>query len=405
LKKALPYIFGALLVVVVAIYLSTIRMPGKKLVNTYISLDKKDKNPYGAYVFHESLKRFFPKAKFKINYDHPGSSKNFGDYAPDQLYVILQPTFNPDPGEVDDLITFIDRGNSVFISTFTINHALSRFIKASAQARNYIDYPFANYGSDTMQARLVTPPFTGTTTYTYPGTLIEGYFKATDSIISQVIGRADNGESNFIHLKKGDGNLYIHLSPMTLTNYFLLYDNNIQYFEKIASMFPAHTPLVIWDEYFSSHRSQHQNRGWFSAIMKNPYFRAGVLTALLLILVYALTEMRRRQRFIPVMEKPKNDSLEFVKTIGLLYYERGDHTNLAHKLSTYFMEHVRGRYKIFAKNLNKDFVEELSYKSGVSESLVKNIVAQINRINNEGVFSDTELIAFQHNIEAFYNKE
>jgi hypothetical protein len=407
LKKALPYILGALLVAVVAIYLSGIRMPKRKAVSTYISLNKRDKNPYGAYVFHESLKQFFPKAKFKINYNHPGDSKTFGDYIQDQLYIILQPSFNPDSYEVDDLITFIDRGNTVFISTFNINQELSRFVKAASLTKNYRYYPFGNYNGDTMQARLTMPPFMGPATYAYPGTLIEGSFKETDSTISQVIGSADNGAPNFIHLKKGNGHLYIHLSPMALTNYFLLYNNNMQYFEKIASLFPASTPLVIWDEYFSSNqsKSRSQNRGWFNAIMQNPYFRTGVLTALLLILIYALTEMRRRQRVIPVIEKPKNDSLEFVKTIGLLYYERGDHTNLAHKLSTYFLEYVRSRYKIFAKDLDKNFIEELSYKSGVSESLVKDIVTQVSRINNEGVFTDTELIAFQNNIEAFYNKE
>ncbi|GAB3424859.1 hypothetical protein GCM10027516_26110 [Niabella aquatica] len=394
-----------LLVVVVAIYLSGMRMHKKKSISTYISLDKRDRNPYGAYVFHESLKQFFPKATFKINYSHPGDSRIFGDYASDQLYIILQPAFNPSSDEVDDLITFIDRGNNVFISTFNINQQLSRFVKASSQTKNYTLYPFGNYDSNTMQARLATPPFTGTSIYTYPGTLIEGSFNKTDSTISKVIGSADNDAPNFIHLKKGNGNLYIHLSPMALTNYFLLYGNNIQYFEKIASLFPARTPLVIWDEYFNSHQSQRRNRSWFNAIMQNPYFRAGILTALLLILMYVLTEMRRRQRVIPVIEKPKNDSLEFVKTIGLLYYERGDHTNLAHKLSTYFMEHVRNRYKIFAKDLDKNFIEALSYKSGVSVSLVKDIVTQISRINSEGVFTDTELIAFQNNIEAFYNKE
>ncbi len=91
--------------------------------------------------------------------------------------------------------------------------------------------------------------------------------------------------------------------------------------------------------------------------------------------------------------------------MGLLYYERGDHANLAQKMSAYFLEHVRSRYKIFAQTLDEDFVEELSYKSGVSESLIKDIVIQINRISNTGAYSDTELIALQKNIEAFHNNE
>ncbi|MCH5716782.1 hypothetical protein [Niabella hibiscisoli] len=83
----------------------------------------------------------------------------------------------------------------------------------------------------------------------------------------------------------------------------------------------------------------------------------------------------------------------------------GDHSNLAQKMSAYFMEHIRTRYKIFAQTTDQDFVKELSYKSGVSESLINDIVTQINRINKAALFSDTELIALQKNIEAFHNNE
>ncbi|MCH5599571.1 DUF4350 domain-containing protein [Niabella ginsengisoli] len=405
MKKALIYIMCGVLICAVVIYLFSLRTSDKKEISTYISLNKKDKNPYGAFVFHECLKKFFPKAAFKINYSPPGDVKIFGDNKPDQLYVILQPEFQPNSYEVDDLITFIDRGNNIFISTFYISSELYRFLNARVQTKNYTYFPYGSYDSDTMNVRLSAPPFVEKTDYRYPGISIESYFKDTDSSISKIIGYADDGAPNFIHLKKGNGNLYIHLSPMSFSNYFLLYNDNIQYFEKVFSQFPTGTPLVIWDEYFRTPHSRSGDRGWFNAVMKNPYFRAGVLTALVLLLVYALTEMRRKQRVIPIMEKPANDSLEFVKTMGLLYYERGDHTNLAQKMSAYFLEHVRSRYKIFAKKLDSGFVNELSYKSGVSKTLVENIVIQINRINNEGVFTDTELIALQNNMDEFYNKE
>ena len=405
MKKALIYITAIVLIAVVVMYLFSLNTSVKKEISTYISLDKRDKNPYGAYVFHESLKKFFPNAKFKISYSSPGDNKVFGDYNPNQLYVILQKEFAPTSYDVDDLITFIDRGNNVFISAFEMNSQLLKFINAASTEKNYSYHSYENYDSDTMRAQLVTPPFPGENVYRYPGVSVESYFKKTDGSISKVIGLSDKGAPNFIHLKKGNGNLFIHLSPIAFTNYFLLYDNNIQYFEKIFSQFPASTPLIIWDEYFNTPHSRANNSGWFSAIMKNPYFRAGVLTALALLLIFVLTEMRRRQRIIPFIAKPANDSLEFVKTMGLLYYERGDHTNLAQKMSAYFLDHVRRRYKIFAKDLNPAFISELSYKSGVNQPLVESIIAQINRIHNEGICTDTELIALQNNIDEFYKNE
>lgn len=405
MKKALPYIIG-LLALVIVIYLFVANDgPQNRNVSTFVTLNKRDKNPYGAFVFHESLKKFFPKATFKINYGYPGDSKVFDSNIPDRLYVILQAQFYPQDYEIDDLIAFIDQGNNVFISTFIYNEQVSRFTRAFVKSRNYSFYPYGRRDSDTMRALLNPSMFTGSNHYAYPGMLMESYFEQTDSSIAHILGWGDNGEPNLIHLRKGKGNLYIHVSPLALSNYFLLYDHNIQYLEKIFSRLPSATPMVIWDEYFKRPGSRNNKSGWFSAIMKNNYFRAGILTALALLLIYTLTELRRRQRVIPVIDSPANDSLEFVKTMGLLYYERGDHSNLAQKMSAYFIEHVRSRYKIFAQTLNEDFVKELSYKSGVSESLIKDIVIQLNRIHKAALFSDTELIALQRNIEAFHNNE
>ena len=406
MKKALLYIIG-LVVLAFVIYLVVANRDIKnRKVSLKVSLDKRDKNPYGAFVLHESLKKFFPKADFKINYGYPGDSKVFGHNPQNQLYVIVQQDFFPQDYEIDDLIDYIGRGNSVFISTLNTNSQLSRFIRANVEKSNYIDEDIIEYYSDSMQATITTPPFPGQRQYNYPGYKIESFLNRSDSSISEVLGYGYNGEPNFIHLQKGNGHLYVHTSPIAFSNYFLLYDNNIQYFEKIFSLFPSVTPVVIWDEYFGRPHAKSKNKKqWFSSIMKNNYFRAGILTALALLLIYALTELRRRQRVIPVINSPTNDSLEFVKTMGLLYYERGDHGNLAQKMSAYFMEHIRSRYKIFAQTLDQDFVKELSYKSGVSESLIKDIVLQIGRINNAEVYSDTELIALQKNIEAFHNNE
>lgn len=407
MKKALPYILTALLISSVIIYLVALRpSPKSRKLSLKISLDKRDKNPYGAFVLHESLKKFFPRAGFKINYEYPGDSKVFGHNPQNQLYVIVQQDFFPQDYEIDDLINYIQRGNSVFISTLNTNSQLSRFIRANVEKSNYIDEDIIEYDSDSMQAAITTPPFQGQRQYSYPGYRIESFLNRSDSSISEILGYGYNGEPNFIHLQKGNGHLYVHTSPIAFSNYFLLYDNNIQYFEKIFSLFPSATPVVIWDEYFGRpHAKNNNKKQWFRFIMKNDYFRAGVLTALALLLIYTLTELRRRQRVIPIINSPTNDSLEFVKTMGLLYYERGDHGNLAQKMSAYFMEHVRSRYKIFAQTLDQDFVKELSYKSGVSESLIKDIVIQISRINNAETYSDTELIALQKNIEAFHNNE
>lgn len=404
MKKALPYI----IIIVFLFGVGYLVLSGrqKEPVSTYISLNKKEKNPYGAYVFYESLKSFFPKAIFRNNYSEPGDSKMFGSLKPNQLYIILMPEFDPYDYEFDDLISYIERGNNVFICTFSINDDVASFIKTKSAVKNFMYYPFGTADTDSMRAFLNTAVFKGSQSFIYPGISMEGYFETLDSNISNSLGFGNKGISNFIHLKKGEGNLYIHLSPLVFSNYFLLYKNNMQYFEKVFSLFPSETPVILWDEYFSHVRNvKKDNKDWFNAIMQNKPFKAGIITALILLLVYALIEMKRKQRIIPVITTPVNDSIEFVKTIGLLYYEKGDHLNLAQKISTYFLDHVRSRYKLFAKDLNKLFIQELSYKSGVRESLVKDIVTRLNYLQSESIISDVDLILLKKSIEEFYDNE
>jgi hypothetical protein len=117
-----------------------------------------------------------------------------------------------------------------------------------------------------------------------------------------------------------------------------------------------------------------------------------------------LMETRRKQRYIPVIEKPKNDSLDFVKTIGRLYYDRGDHKNLCKKMGSYFLEHVRNRYKLPTNKLDEDFIKSLQFKSGCEEAEIRGIVSFIKYIDDAPVIKDDELSDFYKQLESFYKK-
>ena len=59
-----------------------------------------------------------------------------------------------------------------------------------------------------------------------------------------------------------------------------------------------------------------KKKSWISVLFSYPALKAALLTAIFTLLLYVLLGMRRKQRYIPVLTKPKNDSLDFVKTIG-----------------------------------------------------------------------------------------
>ena len=113
-------------------------------------------------------------------------------------------------------------------------------------------------------------------------------------------------------------------------------------------------------------------------------------------------EMRRKQRAIRIIQPPKNDSLDFVKTIGRLYHDKGDHRNLCNKMAAYFLEHVRTRYKMSTTELDEEFIKSLSFKTGLEEDNIRSIVTVIQRLHGANAVSADELISFHKQLESFY---
>ncbi len=105
------------------------------------------------------------------------------------------------------------------------------------------------------------------------------------------------------------------------------------------------------------------------------------------------------------MAKPKNDSLDFVKTIGRLYYEKQDHKNLSKKMAAYFLEHIRNRYKLSTNNLDENFIISLKMKSGYDEATIREIISFIKNLDDSDTISEEQLAYFHKQLEEFYRNK
>ena len=115
-------------------------------------------------------------------------------------------------------------------------------------------------------------------------------------------------------------------------------------------------------------------------------------------------ESKRKQRAIPVKPTLKNASVDFVQTIGRLYFQRKDNKNLAGKMITHFLEQVRQHYNIPTSNLDQHFEKKLSYKSGHNPDDVKELVQHIKVVQERPIVSDELLLAFNQKLDKFKNK-
>ncbi len=375
-----------------------------------ITLKRNDKIPYGTYVAYNLLQKQFPNARIETNRYAPPQWKNLTSDSTKQVLIIITKTFDPSEEDLDELTGFVQKGNYVFISALQITHNAANFFKLkSAEHFNYyglalgVHHPFDPF--DSTAVKLDSSVFENPFAYEYPGADFTNGIASSDSSFTYTLGYSSKKDQNLIAINSIKGTFFIHTAPITFTNFFLLYNNNRQYFEKLMSLLPKDAKKIVWDDYYLQHyynNNPQQSQGLLSVILKYDNFKWAFWVTLLLLSLYLVTEVKRRQRLIPGYAKPKNESLAFVTTVGKLYYEKGDHKNLADKLTQYFLDHVRNDYKISTVEINNSFEQQLAIKSNKDINEIKAIIEMMHAINLSNAITQKQLMDYYELLEEFY---
>lgn len=389
-------------VVITLVVLSLIFGCSKQL-NKRITLWRNDRIPYGTYYAFHNLQYIFTDALIKTSNESPVSF--YGNDETSSAYIIIGNSVRPDEKELKAILNHAISGNHVFISALHIGENLLDSFKLSATSIGNLFYK-----PDSLTVSLLDLSDYDSIPFTYPGFALDNYFTKFDSSVTNILGKDAKGNANFVKFTyQGGGAILIHLSPAAFTNFFLLHKNNKRYYDIVLSSIPDTVDLVRWDDYYRHHmdgnnRAERSAFSKLSTFLQNDVLRWAFWLAIVLFGIIYLFESKRKQRVVPSIRKLNNSSLDFVKTIGRLYYQRKDNKNLAVKMSTHFLGHVRTRYNMHTSHLNEDFAISLAYKSGYSIQLVKDIVYQIRTFEDAYQVTDDELLAFNDKIDNFINK-
>lgn len=386
----------------------------KKKINPRVTLWRKDKIPYGSYYAFEELSKVFPDAEIMIDKDG-GKKKNFfgerGSPLSNKILehngkvatIIVTPTIDVQNDELQQMLHFVYNGNKLFLSAFEFSPILLDTLNLSTHY-----YRSTNNSRDSLTISIQHPLTGDKKSFTYPGKAYDNFFSAIDSGYTTVLGWNEQGQPNFIRISYDSGGaIYIHLAPMAFTNFFLLHSRNKDYYDQVFSNIPANTELVTWGEYFRN-RSDNSNTSStsriFSWMMKQPALAMGLWLLLLLFVLLFIFESKRKQRLIPVRPPLKNTSLDFVKTIGRLYFQRRDNRNLAAKMTAHFQDFVRTRFSIPTSKMDESFEKNLAYKTGIDSGIISDIVYQARYLADQSSVTDNELLLFNKQLQNFYKQ-
>lgn len=298
-----------------------------------------------------------------------------------------------DAYDYQELMKYMRQGNQVFIATFKLNKSLADKLKLEISSS-------MNYTKEkSTPINFVNPGLKRKGDYVFDKGLGDQYFSKIDSSKAIVLGRNANGDVNFVKYTFGKGGLYLLPNPQLLSNYNLLDLQGAEYAAKVLSYLPA-AETLIWDE--NSTRGSTDDSSVLRVLFKHDPLRWAYYLSISGLLVFVLFEMKRRQRIIPVVAPLKNSSVDFVKVVGKVYYQKRDNRDIAQKKINYFLEHIRTAYRLKTTQLDEELMAMVVIRSGVNAILVQELFAVIKSLDNAIMVNDVQLIALNKSIEKFY---
>ncbi len=371
-----------------------------KVIDWRVSLAPWEKNPFGTFVLNETLPDLIHQEP--IIFENRTFYELSETDTSAQNYFVLCNEFNPDAEDTEKLIDLVQQGSNVFVAS-------SWYAGKFADSLNIeIDDLYLNDSArysglfslkpqeDSIGISFTNKKYDQPTYYFKTRTVAE-YFSSIDTLHAQVIAVNEKGYPVMIRQQFGNGNIFVSTLPLAFTNYYMLWGDN----HNFASMCLSYLPMdgIVWNSFYQLGRQESLSPIRF--IFSEEPLRWAYYLGLIVLIVFVLFEMKRRQRIIPIVKPPENSTLEFTQTVGNLYYNRGDHLNLANKKITFFKEQLRAKYFVHTNVIDEEFYEELSHKSDVKLDEVKTLFQYIRAIENQNNINENELFELNQKIDSF----
>lgn len=366
---------------------------GPKPIDWRIDMFKTKKTPYGCIVLADMMNELGKgnvQENFHSLYMNPifEESQNLGNL------LIVSPSFFPDPIEIDALFSYLNKGNDVFISAHTISRPLLDSFDIRIKSP-LLDSSYFKRSTDVFN--FYNPKLKKDSGFVFNRKLSQSAFIIEDSSRVTLLGHDLYKNPNFISLKYGKGKLILHSQPLVFTNIHILYGSSDYALRALSYL--SNRPLVI-DRYYNPYRAKTSSPTQY--LLSELPLRIAFYILLLTLVLYLVFGSKRKQGVIQVMEPKVNTSLEFIHTVGKLYFNGKNHTDIAHKKAIYFKEFLRNHYYISKVDNSEEELKHISFKSGVNLKLTTKTIRKLLYYEKQTFVSEMALLEFNETINDFY---
>ncbi len=363
-----------------------------KPIDWTLTFDKNDKNPYGTFLVFERLADIFPNQDIEVSqvsiYEQIYRLRDEGHE--DFNYIIINEKFNPEEEDEKALLDFVkNKGAHIFIAAEDYKQSFKE--KLGFKLNTTLNL------ADSLSLNFVHPDLKNKNEYEYRSRNTPFYFTKYKDKNTAILASNSLNKPVLLKIKYGKGYFYISSTPVAYSNYNLLWRNNADYIAKSFSFLPQKT--ICWDEYYK--KGREENKSPLRFILKTDSLRWAWLTAIAGVLLFIIFEAKRKQRVIPIIKPLTNSTLEFTQTIGRLYFQSGNHKNIADKKITFFLEYIRSHFYLKTNLFDAEFYKNISKKSGYSIPEVEKLFKFIIFLQDQKSVSEFDLAKLSKQIDEF----
>lgn len=305
-------------------------------------------------------------------------------------FFFVNGSVTPDRYETEMMKKFVAEGNTVVIAANNFGKSFYDSLKVYTR-ENYYN-PFSFDSTKPKTSIRFYPRFSTNSPTTFLITErrieIDRYILSKDSLFTRIIASKSDSLPFGVKITYGRGQFLLFSTPKLFTNYGIIKPETTPLVSALLSTLPKNE--ILWSNYYKFNGT-NKSTSLLRFILSQEALRWAYYMFLLVSLIYIIFAMKRTQRAIPIVKPVSNDTVDFVNTIGTLFFQSKEHRMIALKKIQYFFDFLRTTYYLNTNNFDKAFFEKASLKLQLPLDETISLFSRINGVLESDTIDEEEM--------------